>query len=106
MNRPEAIILSRLAQARQIPAKVESPLSEKAFFERTNNMKKKIVAIALAAFALVGTAVYLNAQTSKHTHSDEGILQCGTKCTFCNGTGFNGNFNCAFCKGTGRNNGY
>ena len=69
-------------------------------------MKKKIVAIALGAFALVGTAVYLNAQTSKNTHSDEGILQCGVKCTFCKGTGFNGNFNCSFCNGTGRNAGY
>ena len=69
-------------------------------------MKKKIVVVALGAFALVGTALYLNAQMSNHAHSDEGILHCGTKCTFCNGTGFNGNFNCAFCKGTGRNNGY
>ncbi len=33
-------------------------------------MKKNIIAIALGAFALIGTAAYLNAQTSKHSHSD------------------------------------
>jgi len=69
-------------------------------------MKKKIVVIALGAFALIGTAAYLNAQTSKHSHSDEGILHCGMRCTFCKGTGFNGNFNCFACKGTGRNGSY
>ena len=69
-------------------------------------MKKKIVVIAIGAFALVGTALYLNAQTSKHSHSDEGILQMGVRCTLCKGTGFQGNFNCPWCKGSGRNSGY
>ena len=69
-------------------------------------MKKKIVVIALGAFALVGTALYLNAQSSKTSIGDEGVSHLGVRCTFCNGTGFNGNFNCSACKGTGRSSGY
>ncbi|MBO4648779.1 MAG: hypothetical protein J5806_11560 [Lentisphaeria bacterium] len=71
-------------------------------------MKKKIIVIALGAFALVGTALHLNAQTTKHAHSDEGILQAGYRCSHCKGTGFepNRNWNCFFCKGTGRDISY
>ena len=68
-------------------------------------MKKKIVVIALGAFALVGTALYLNAQISKPTLNDAGgfIIR---KCMSCNGTGWRGNMACPMCNGTGRQSSY
>lgn len=69
-------------------------------------MKKKIVVIALAAFALLGTAVYLHGAHAGHSIFDEGKSFTGMRCTICNGTGFNGQFNCAYCRGTGRSIGY
>jgi DnaJ-class molecular chaperone len=51
-------------------------------------MKHKLL-IIVGALSMVGAvAAYAN----------------GFKCTFCNGTGFNGSFNCSMCKGSGRVN--
>gem|GEM_PF-6821852 len=76
-------------------------------------MKKKIAVIALAAFAIVGTAAYLHTQTATHSHSDEGILQCNQPCSYCKGTGWwhpggstTQTVNCPYCRGTGRNGSY
>lgn len=70
-------------------------------------MKKKIAVIALAAFATLGAAAYLHAHSVTNAGlADEIRCHLGMRCTFCNGTGFQGNFNCFHCKGTGRNNGY
>ena len=71
-------------------------------------MKKKLAIAALVILGLGTTAAVLHAGSlTGHTHGEgEGILNCGVRCIFCNGTGFRGNFNCTFCNGTGRNNGY
>ena len=70
-------------------------------------MKKTLLIGALAALAIFGTTVYMHAESSTSSLKDGGTLHLnGMKCSFCNGTGFNGSFNCGMCKGTGRNNNY
>lgn len=69
-------------------------------------MKKKIAITVFAAIALFGAVAYLHANSNTHAHPQKDIQQCGMRCTFCNGTGFRGNFNCTLCNGTGRNASY
>jgi DnaJ-class molecular chaperone len=57
--------------------------------QTNTDMLKKVIALTLITGTLVGIA-----------HA------AGFKCTFCNGTGFQGNVNCFPCKGSGRNSGY
>lgn len=67
-------------------------------------MKKTFMAIIAVAVAVTGLSIGSYAQASVNT--DELKCDCGMRCSFCNGTGFNGNFNCIHCKGTGRNGSY
>ena len=74
-------------------------------------MKKKLLIAAIVVLSLGTTATILHAKSfTGHTHGEsEGILNAGMRCTFCNGTGFQGPnspFNCSMCKGTGRNLSY
>lgn len=70
-------------------------------------MKKLIVAAIVAIAIVTGCTIgFANGYTAPHRHGDREILETGTKCISCNGTGFNGQFNCGMCKGTGRNGSY
>lgn len=67
-------------------------------------MKKTIMLLAAVCVTLVGFTIGTNAQASVDTKSFD--CDVNMRCTFCNGTGFKGNFNCFHCKGTGRNSSY
>ncbi len=66
---------------------------------------KKIMMTALAlGVAVAGITIGTTAQASI---VNKDALKCeNMRCTFCKGTGFQGNFNCIHCKGTGRINSY
>ena len=66
-----------------------SEAGEANLIKQTTDMLKKVIALTLIAGTLAGIA-----------HA------AGFRCTFCNGTGFQGNVNCFACKGSGRNAGY
>ena len=71
-------------------------------------MKKSLVLVILAVLSIGVGAYFANANVtggSCHKQWDK-TPDCGTKCTFCKGTGWNGDFNCSFCNGTGRNSTY
>ena len=68
-------------------------------------MKKKIVLASLFVFSLVATAAFFNAKATNDIKS-AGIDEGTTRCQFCKGTGFRGNYNCTYCNGTGRNLSY
>ena len=65
-------------------------------------MKKALFAILAVSAVSVFAGAFVNAHNHKH---EEGVAN-QMRCTFCRGTGFNGNFNCNFCKGTGRSSSY
>jgi hypothetical protein len=66
-------------------------------------MKKYIIITAAAIVASVGVTY---AASSLRSAEDRSKCESGMKCSFCNGTGFKGNFNCSLCKGSGRNGSY
>ncbi len=71
-------------------------------------MKKSIVLVILAVLSIGVGAYFANVNVSGnccHKHGDK-IPDFGTKCIFCKGTGWNGDFNCSACNGTGRNSTY
>lgn len=58
-------------------------------------MKKIMMTLVAACVTISGFAIGAS--------TDERPFDCqGTRCIFCGGSGFNGNFNCGMCKGTGR----
>ena len=54
---------------------------------------------ALAGFAATSGAADVN---KKQFDCNNGQMRC----SYCNGTGFRGNFNCFMCKGSGRTSAY
>ena len=66
-------------------------------------IKKYILIAAAAIVASVGVGYASNSLKKVEDHSKCGV---GHKCTFCNGTGWSGNFKCTLCKGTGANSSY
>ncbi len=63
-------------------------------------MKKIMMTLVAACVTISGFAIGAS--------TDERPFDCnaGIRCVFCNGSGFNGNFNCWACKGSGRNSEY
>jgi len=90
---------------REVAATPESRDCEIAKTKNENNTMKKFVIIAFAALLTSAGVVY-----AAHNHNQrmlEDHTKCeGIRCSFCKGTGFNGNFLCFFCKGSGSNNSY
>jgi len=78
-------------------------LSNKRF-----TMKKSLVMVALAVLSIGACAYWANANvTGGCCHKHEGkTIDSGFKCTFCKGTGWQGDFTCFACKGSGRDNKY
>ena len=64
---------------------------------------KKLLLITAAIVSTLGVGYAANTLLKVEDHSKCGM---GHKCSFCNGSGFNGNFNCFHCKGSGRNSSY
>ena len=72
--------------------------------QTNTTMKKMILIVAAAALvASVGIGYAANSMRQVEEHSKCGM---GMKCTFCNGTGWKGNFKCFHCNGTGANSAY
>lgn len=72
-----------------------------------NIMKKwLIVALFVIGAAVTGFAGLGGPQAHRHGHGEKEITESGVKCQFCNGTGFNNQFNCNMCNGSGRNSSY
>lgn len=69
-------------------------------------MKKIIALVVVSTIAFAGI-VSASFSTQKSSLEDS-IKECGVRCIFCNGTGFQKGspFNCSVCRGTGRNNSY
>lgn len=65
----------------------------------------KTIAI-MAATALAAFAGFAATSGAADVNKKQFDCNCGMRCFFCNGTGFQGNYNCFHCKGTGRNNAY
>ncbi|MBQ3240318.1 MAG: hypothetical protein IJB00_03945 [Akkermansia sp.] len=65
-------------------------------------MKKMMMALAAVCVTAAGLSIGATIDT------DSLKAEMGYRCSFCNGTGFNGNtqYNCYHCKGTGRNSSY
>ena len=63
-------------------------------------MKKMMMAFAAVCVTAAGLSIGATIDT------DSLKAECGFRCSVCNGTGFQGNWNCIHCKGTGRNSSY
>ena len=69
----------------------------------TTTTMKKLILIAAAIVTTLGVGYAAN---SLHNIADHSKCEMGMKCSFCNGTGWKGNFKCFQCKGTGANGEY
>jgi hypothetical protein len=64
---------------------------------------KKVMLIAAAVLSAASLSYAANALTKMEENHK---CEAGFKCSFCNGTGWQGNFKCFQCKGTGSNSEY
>ena len=71
-------------------------------------MKKAIMALVAVCVTVAGFAI--GTSSTVQAAVDTKSLDCNgsvpTRCVFCGGTGFRGNYNCPHCKGTGRTSSY
>lgn len=58
-----------------------------------------------AILAVSAVTVFAGAFVDSHNHKHEEGIAMNMRCTFCRGTGFNGNFACMHCD-RGRNSSY
>ncbi len=62
-----------------------------------------IVAVCAAGITFASVSTPSDSVINKEEHK---CHSAGQRCSFCNGSGFQGNYNCPICKGTGRVNSY
>lgn len=68
-------------------------------------MKKILTGISVTCLTVAVSAICFNT-TNEQLDSSQGEPTAGTKCNFCNGTGWQGNFKCSMCNGTEANASY